>query len=446
MKLTLNPYTMVIEMNGEYNFFLTDHNNPIKITPDEAQVRLLEQMNSGAFYDYSELCSVLSKSVVDALLQTGCVVPGNIDTQSMFSRTNAFFLTYNMPEARARLSEKKVLILGCGGIGTHMAWHMATLGVRHITLVDFDTVEISNLNRQLLFDRNDAGAVKTDILKSKLSAINSEVNIDTICKKIGSEEDLEAVCLSDNYDLIIKALDSPAEFPIWLDNVAKKHSLTYIAGITMRENVLIGPSYIPGVASYGWSDLMETGASVAHKVFGTAPSLGIMLYHISDELAIEAFKILSGYGKPRYTDKILCRNVITDEEHFIQKEKSNKTSPNHNGGSSGISLVLNFILMAVLAVAGTQIGWFMPLSLIISMATPFVLFKSSRNVVRCTFVNATIVAIGILIRCVFMVDLSTPAALISSIVLLFGVHSAVTLFSCVINYFIHRVFYKHKDN
>lgn len=441
MKLTLNPFALVVKADDTFNFILSDHVNLVQLKPNGVQLQVLENMHRGEFYPYDELCETFDKSFVDALMRTGCLVPGTIDTNSLYSRTNAFFLTHNMPNARANLSDKKILILGCGGIGTHMAWHMATLGVNKITLVDFDTVEISNLNRQLLFDANDAGKTKTDVLKLKMEAINKDVVIETVHAKISSEDELEKICLSDNYSLIIKALDSPAEFPVWLDNVARNHSLTYIAGITMRENVLIGPSYIPGQSSYGWSDLMDIKGNVAKKVFGTAPSLGVMLYHISDELAIEAFKILTGYGKPKYTDKILCKNIITDEEHVFQKKISDNDDLKTNKKNvTWQTLMLNIILMISLAVAGTQVGWFIPVALIATMAIPFFVYRTSQDVVRCTFINATIFSIGLLVRYIGTVDLSTPVVLVSSLVMLFGVHSAVTLFACVMNYFGHKIF------
>ena len=445
MKLTLNPFALVIKAGDTFNFILSDHVNPVQLKPDGVQLQALENMHRGEFYSYDDLCKIFRKTFIDELMKAGCFVPETIDNSSLYSRTNAFFLTHNMSNARTNLSIKKVLVLGCGGIGTHMAWHMATLGVGKITLVDFDTVEISNLNRQLLFDANDAGKTKTDVLKVKLEAINKDVVIETIHAKISSEHELEQICLSDDYSLIIKALDSPTDFPIWLDNVARKHSLTYIAGITMRENVLIGPSYIPGKSTYGWSDLMDIKGNVAEKVYGTAPSLGVMLYHISDELAIEAFKILTGYGQPKYTDKILCKNIFTDEEHVFQKRDSNMDSIKANGKSgSWQALMLNIILMITLAIAGTQVGWFIPVSLILAMVIPFFVYKTSQDVVRCTFINATIFSIGLIVRCISTVDLSTPVSLVSSLVMLFGVHSVVTLFACVINYFGHKFFSKSR--
>ncbi len=445
MNLTLNPFALVVKTDSTLSFILSDHTNPVQLNPDDAQLQVLENLHQGEFRSYDELCDTFGKPFVEALVKTGCFVPVTIDTSSLYSRTNAFFLTHNMPDARANLSDKKVLILGCGGIGTHMAWHMATLGVGKITLVDFDTVEISNLNRQLLFDSDDAGKAKTDVLKHKLESINRNIVIETIKAKISSENELEQICLSDNYSLIIKALDSPAEFPLWLDSVVQKHSLTYIAGITMRENVLIGPSYIPGKSTYGWSDLTDIRNNNSEKVYGVAPSLGVMLYHISDELAIEAFKILTGYGQPKYIDKILCKNIVTDEEHILQKGNPNNDKSQSNDKNVGSqALILNIVLMISLAIAGTQVGWFIPMSLIAAMAIPFFIYRTSQDVVRCTFINATVFSIGLLVRYISTIDLSTPTSLVSALVMLFGIHSVVTLLACVINYFGCKFFFKSK--
>ena len=445
MKLTLNPFALVIKMNEIYNFILSDHTNPLQVELTEKQRKILEKMNKGEFYSYEELSDIFGKGVVDALMKAGCFVSETIDTHSLYSRTNAFFLTHNMSDARAKLSDKKVIILGCGGIGTHMAWHMATLGVSKITLVDFDIVEVNNLNRQLLFDVQDAGKPKIRVLKDKLKAINKDIVVETIQAKIMSEDELEKICLRDNFDLVIKALDAPAEFPVWLDNVVRKHNLKYITGITMRQNVLIGPSYVPGISHYGWSDLMDIRNNTAEKVYGTAPSIGIMLYHISDELAIEAFKILTGYGQPKYIDKILCENIFTDEEQIFQKGNTdnNKNSDSYNG-TNWKTLILNIILMIFLAIATASVRWLIPVALVVGMLLPFFIYRTRQDVVRCTFVNATIFSAGLIVQVINTVNLTSLAVLVSTLIILFGVHSIVTLFLCMVNYFVHNCFSRVK--
>lgn len=438
MKLTLNPYALVIETNGTTNFILADHTNPVKIILNDKQAEVLSNMNKQEFLDYETLCEVFEKSVVDELVQNGCFVPGMLDTVSSHSRTNAFFATHNMPGARQRLNQAKVLLLGSGGIGTHMAWHMVALGVAKLTIVDFDTVEESNFNRQLLFDRSDIGKIKVDVLKEKLSAINPSVQIDTICTKISSQNELESICLADNYNLIIKALDSPAEFPLWLDRVAEEHNLTYISGITMRESVMIGPSYIPGEGACGWSELMNLNFDGSQKIYGTAPSLGIMLYHISDELAIEAFKILTGYGTLKYTGKIYCKNIFTNQEHIFEKNsKSVKERKDENAGSNK-TVWMSILLMITLTFASVSQPWFLLAGAALAILLPFVMYKRNQNVMRATFLNSTILSIGVLVMMLNWVNMDTVTSLISSIVMLFGVHSAITLLLCSINFVILR--------
>lgn len=329
-----------------------------------------------------------------------------------------------------------------------MAWHMTALGIAKLTLVDFDTVEKSNFNRQLLFDNADIGRDKAEVLKEKLSAVNSEITIEIITKRIRSEEELENICISDNFDLIIKALDTPAEFPIWLDNVARRNELTYISGITMRENVLIGPSYIPGVSKHGISELLNLkNTETSEKLYGTSPSLGIMLYNISDELAIEAFKLLTGYGKLKYIDKILCRNVFTDESHYIGENSDSKEMNSvDRERSTKKELAMNIIVMIALTAAGLFEGFFFPVAFLASILLPLFIYKSCSDAVRCAFINASISSIGVLITLIKTVDISTPLTLVSSAAILFGIHSALTLLICVITYFIKRVSIKKQSD
>lgn len=439
MKLSLNPYALVLKINDTFSFVLSDQNNPVTLKPKDEQLNVLERLYNKEFIEYEYLCGIFQKEVIDSLVSSGCLVPVSIDTQSIYSRTNAFFMTYNMPDAREKLNQKNVLILGCGGIGTHMAWHMTALGIRKLTLVDFDTVETSNFNRQILFNNNDVGKEKTKVLKEKLANINSNIQIDTICTKISSENELENICLSDKYDLIIKALDSPADFSVWLDNVAKKYNLTYISGITLRNNVLIGPSHIPGKSRYTWKELMTIPDNDGEKLFGTASSIGIMLYNISSELAIEAFKILTGYGKLKFVDKVLCKNLFTEEEYYFEGEADAKNKKTLDNKRSGKELKLEILLILSLTAAGYFESLFFIIAFIASIIIPNFLYKEDTDVIKCTFLNAVVCSLGGVAAFINRLDIGTVYSLISSVFILFGVYSAAILFMCFINYFINKV-------
>lgn len=447
MKLTLNPYTLIIKDENRLLFILSDANNPIISEIEDEKLLTLQQLHEGAFLDQTALCKIFGEQTVKDLLMTGAFLPVSVDTESMFSRTDAFFMSHNMPNARASLASKKVVILGCGGIGTHMAWHMVSLGIAQLTLVDFDVVEKSNFNRQLLFDNADIGRDKAKVLKEKLTAVNSDIVIEVINKRISSEEDLESICTADKFDLIIKALDTPAEFPAWLDNVAQRNKLTYVSGITMRENILIGPSYVPNVSKHGMSELLNLkNLGTSEKLYGTSPSLGIMLYNISDELAIEAFKLLTGYGKPKYIDNILCRNILTDESHYIgeynNQEKKTVVDTNR---STKKELVLNIAVMIVLTVAGFFESFFFPVAFVAAIALPLFIYRSCSDAVRCAFINASVYSIGVLVALIKTVDISTQLTLISSAAILFGIHSALTLLICATTYFLSRLIIRKQN-
>lgn len=173
----------------------------------------------------------------------------------------------------------------------------------------------------------------------------------------------------------------------------------------------------------------------------------IMLYNISDELAIEAFKLLTGYGKPKYIDKILCRNIFTDESHYIDgNSDSKKKTVFDRDESTKKELTMNIIVMIALTAAGLSEGFFFPIAFLAAIVLPLFIYKSCSDAVRCAFINASISSIGVLITLIKTVDISTPITLVSSAAMLFGIHSALTLLICVITYFIKRVsIKKHSD-
>lgn len=450
MNYTIDPFALITKNGNTYCFVGATPEKTLALQLNPVQEKYIEAMKSGAFISIDELCTVFAHNVIGALVSLGFLTDKQIDTQSIYSRTDAFFRTYNMPEARNRLSGKSVLILGCGGIGTHMAWHMATVGVGKITLLDFDTVEQSNLNRQLLFDNNDVGKIKVEVLREKLHRINPNVIIDTICEKISSEQQLESICLREHYDLIIKSLDSPASFPIWLDHVCKRNRLTYIAGITMRDNALIGPSFIPSVSEAGWSDLVKL-PQTSEKVNGSAPSIGAMLYHISDELAVEALKILTGYGKLKYTGKVVFRNIFTNEEHTVEAQPSERAGkPAADGAqtSSGKSLILSILLMAAISFLPLVSKWLYPAIFAAALLLPFYLYKKESEIVRCTFIfSAVVSAISFITvtRGGMLSAFAANAAQLSLIgIIVFCVLSLSMLLMCAFSYAVCRVLSRKK--
>lgn len=108
-------------------------------------------------------------------------------------------------EIQELLSRGNVAIAGLGGLGSNIAYSLARIGVGHLHLIDFDVVDITNLNRQQYFIEH-LGMYKTDALKSLLQKINPYLDIHTDCVKV-TEENLTEL-FKDN-DIICEAFDCP---------------------------------------------------------------------------------------------------------------------------------------------------------------------------------------------------------------------------------------------
>lgn len=103
------------------------------------------------------------------------------------------------------LAQKRVLIIGVGGVGQHVSTYLATNGVTNLTIVDYDKVELSNLNRQILLSELDLGNLKVDVVKNALLSRNSEAHIKSINLKVNETNIDELV---KGYDLVIDAVDN----------------------------------------------------------------------------------------------------------------------------------------------------------------------------------------------------------------------------------------------
>ena len=108
-------------------------------------------------------------------------------------------------EAQERLKLANVLIVGCGGIGCTTAELLARAGVGKITLIDADTIEISNLQRQIAYTQNDVGFYKSEILAKRLQHINPFIQVESHTVKL-DESNAEELILQQ--DLVLDGCDN----------------------------------------------------------------------------------------------------------------------------------------------------------------------------------------------------------------------------------------------
>ena len=120
----------------------------------------------------------------------------------MFDRTISLIGNDNY----LKLKNSNILVLGVGGVGGYAIETLIRSGIENITIVDYDKIDISNINRQVIALSNNVGMDKADAWKERILSINKNVNVKVIKEKISSEN-IELL-FNDVYDFIVDACDT----------------------------------------------------------------------------------------------------------------------------------------------------------------------------------------------------------------------------------------------
>lgn len=104
-----------------------------------------------------------------------------------------------------KIKNTKILLVGCGGVGSFAYFSLVRSGIQNITVIDKDKVELSNLNRQLIANLNTIGIDKVEVAKRMTNEINPDINVNTICMFLNKDN---INTLDKDYDYIIDACDS----------------------------------------------------------------------------------------------------------------------------------------------------------------------------------------------------------------------------------------------
>jgi molybdopterin/thiamine biosynthesis adenylyltransferase len=111
------------------------------------------------------------------------------------------------PTAQQHLAGARVVSIGAGWVKSPMLYYLAAAGVGHLAIIDFDRVELSNLNRQILYAEADIGRNKAEAARDRLRKLNSEITIDAIDTRVDADNIDD---LLSGYEIIIEGGDSLA--------------------------------------------------------------------------------------------------------------------------------------------------------------------------------------------------------------------------------------------
>lgn len=107
--------------------------------------------------------------------------------------------------SQQRLRDARVLVVGAGGIGAPLLSYLAVAGVGHLGIIDDDRVELSNLNRQILFETADIGRLKVDAARDRLEELVPDISIEVFSEKLTEEN---AAAIISAYDIITDGCDN----------------------------------------------------------------------------------------------------------------------------------------------------------------------------------------------------------------------------------------------
>ena len=228
-----------------------------------------------------------------------------------------------------KIAQAKVLIIGAGGLGCPALQYLAAAGVGTIGIIDFDVVEMSNLQRQILYTVDDLGKSKAITAAKKLEALNPEITIKSYNFQITNKNALEIL---ENYDIIIDGSDNFATRYLINDAcVLLDKPLVY--GAVLRFEGQIGVFNLVDKdtnSKTNYRDLFpkspDSAAAISCNDVGV---LGVIPGIIGTMQATEALKIITGVGKP-LANKIISYNALENSFYdfeIVANDNSNFDYP-----------------------------------------------------------------------------------------------------------------------
>lgn len=209
----------------------------------------------------------------------------NIMDTGRYSRQTA---VPNLGESgQDRLASSRVAVVGAGGVKSPLLFYLAAAGVGHIRIVDFDVVELSNLNRQILYDVLDIGKRKVDAAANRLRGLNPDIHIEPVFDRVGPHNFVD---LLSGFDLVFEGGDG-AQARKDFNQCAFEFRMTYV--------------HASAQYNYAYVTTVEPGRSACFECFfedlpqshgGPVPIIGSAAGIAGSVAASEAISILSGNG------------------------------------------------------------------------------------------------------------------------------------------------------
>ena len=214
-----------------------------------------------------------------------------------------------------KMLEARVLLLGAGGLGSPAAYYLAAAGIGNLGIVDFDRVDLSNLQRQIIHSTERIGMLKTESAKKTIESLNPDVKVVLYNERLDSSNIMELI---KNYDFIIDGSDNfPTRYLVNDACVMKSKTLIHGSIFRFEGQVTVfktddGPCYrclYPEPPPPGMAPNCQEGGV-----------LGVSAGVIGNLQVVETLKLVLGIGKP-LIGKLLLYDALNTEFRTLRLKK-----------------------------------------------------------------------------------------------------------------------------
>jgi len=242
-------------------------------------------------------------------------------------------------EAQQKLKASKVLVIGSGGLGSPVLLYLAAAGIGTIGIVDFDVVDDSNLQRQVLFGVGEVGQPKVEAAKRRLESLNPHINLKVYNTQLTSKNALDLI---KEYDVVADGTDNFPTRYLVNDACVLLGKTNVYASIFQFEGQVSVFNYINGKGEVGpnYRDLYATPPPA-----GLVPScaeggvLGVLPGIIGSLQALEVIKVVTGVG-----EVLSGRFFSFDALNFESRTFNIRRNPNNplNGNNPTIKELIDY--------------------------------------------------------------------------------------------------------
>lgn len=228
-------------------------------------------------------------------------------------------------EGQKRLKNSKVLVIGAGGLGSPVLLYLAAAGVGTLGIVDFDVVDESNLQRQIIHGQSDIGRRKSDSARDAINELNPYVRVQQHSEKL---EATNAITIISQYDLVIDGTD----------NFATRY-LVNDACVLARKPYVWGSIFrFEGQVSVFWEEAPDNAGLNYRDLYPEPPPaemapscaeggvLGILCASIGAMMATEAIKLITGIGET-LLGRLAVYDALDMSYRFIPLQKAPTRTP-----------------------------------------------------------------------------------------------------------------------